>query len=107
MAQARIYVANIGDGLIEADETNADEYQANADNYLANMAEVDAEIRELISEIPASTSVITGHDSFGYLLECLRRQLFPALTGLSTEVEPSGASMAAHNARTYPCSMKT
>ncbi|MGP9678061.1 metal ABC transporter substrate-binding protein [Halomonas sp. AOP27-A1-41] len=93
MAQARIYVANIRDGLIEADETNADEYQANADNYLASMAEVDAEIRELISEIPASTSVITGHDSFGYFSNAYGVN-FLAPTGLSTEVEPSGASMA-------------
>ncbi|BBI59051.1 hypothetical protein HSBAA_03570 [Vreelandella sulfidaeris] len=66
MQQAKVYVTNIRDGLIAADAENADAYRANAEQYLQEMAEVDAEIRALIEEIPASTSVITGHDSFGY-----------------------------------------
>ena len=66
MYQAEVYIANIRDGLIAADADNADAYRANAEQYLQEMAEVDDEIRALIDEIPASTSVITGHDSFGY-----------------------------------------
>ena len=93
MERARVYITNIRDGLIKADEANADEYRANADSYLAEMAEVDAEIRELISEIPSSTSVITGHDSFGYFSNAYGIH-FLSPVGLSTEVEPSGASMA-------------
>lgn len=94
MQQAKVYVANIRDGLIAADADNADEYRANAERYLQEMAEVDAEIRALIEEIPASTSVITGHDSFGYFSNAYGVN-FLSPVGLSTEADPSGASMAA------------
>ncbi|HAA45328.1 MAG: ABC transporter periplasmic protein [Halomonas sp. 54_146] len=94
MHQAKVYIANIRDGLIAADADNADAYRANAEQYLQKMAEVDAEIRALIDEIPASTSVITGHDSFGYFSSAYGVN-FLSPTGLSTEADPSGASMAA------------
>ncbi|WP_447554971.1 metal ABC transporter substrate-binding protein [Vreelandella sp. EE22] len=94
MAQAEVYIANIRDGLIDVDEENADDYRANAERYLEDMAELDSEIRELISEVPSSTSVITGHDSFGYFASAYGVR-FLSPSGLSTEVEPSGASMAA------------
>lgn len=94
MRQARAYIANIRDGLIDADEENADDYRANAERYLEEMGELDGEIRTLIGDIPPSTSVITGHDSFGYFANAYGVR-FLSPTGLSTEVEPSGASMAA------------
>ncbi|MDR5898966.1 zinc ABC transporter substrate-binding protein [Halomonas vilamensis] len=93
MQQAKVYVANIRDGLIAADADNADAYRANAEQYLQEMAAVDAEIRALIAEIPASTSVITGHDSFGYFSAAYGVR-FLSPTGLSTETEPSAANMA-------------
>ncbi|SDN34685.1 metal ABC transporter solute-binding protein, Zn/Mn family [Vreelandella arcis] len=94
MHQAEVYIANIRDGLMAADADNADAYRANAEQYLQEMAEVDAEIRSLIDEIPASTSVITGHDSFGYFSSAYGVN-FLSPVGLSTEADPSGASMAA------------
>ena len=94
MYQAEVYIANIRDGLIAADADNADAYRANAEQYLQEMAEVDDEIRALIDEIPASTSVITGHDSFGYFSSAYG-VTFLSPVGLSTEADPSGASMAA------------
>jgi zinc/manganese transport system substrate-binding protein len=94
MQQAKVYIANIRDGLIAADSDNADDYRANAERYLQEMADVDAEIRALIDEIPASTSVITGHDSFGYFSSAYGVN-FLSPTGLSTEADPSAASMAA------------
>ena len=94
LQQAKVYVTNIRDGLIEADSANAQSYQANAERYLAELDNVDAEIRELLSEIPASASVITGHDSFGYFSSAYGVN-FLSPVGLSTEADPSGASMAA------------
>ena len=94
MHQAEVYIANIRDGLIAADADNADAYRTNAEQYLQEMAEVDDEIRALIDEIPASTSVITGHDSFGYFSSAYG-VTFLSPVGLSTEADPSGASMAA------------
>ncbi|EWG99033.1 metal ABC transporter substrate-binding protein, partial [Halomonas sp. BC04] len=51
------------------------------------------EIRQLIGEIPTSTSVITGHDSFGYFANAYGLR-FLSPVGLSTEAEPSAADMA-------------
>lgn len=93
MEQARVYIANIRDGLIAVDEENADDYRANADQYLEEMATLDGEIRELISDVPPSTSVITGHNSFGYFSHAYGVR-FLAPVGLSTEAEASSARMA-------------
>ena len=94
LQQAKVYVTNIRDGLIEADSANAESYQANAERYLATIDEADHEIRDLLSDIPASASVITGHDSFGYFSNAYGVN-FLSPVGLSTEADPSGASMAA------------
>ncbi|MCZ0928193.1 metal ABC transporter solute-binding protein, Zn/Mn family [Vreelandella janggokensis] len=93
LARAKTYVANIRDGLIEADGDNREAYQANAERYLAEIQAADEEIRTLIEEIPGSTSVITGHDSFGYFADAYGVR-FLSPVGLSTEADPSGASMA-------------
>ncbi|MGY4878381.1 metal ABC transporter solute-binding protein, Zn/Mn family [Vreelandella aquamarina] len=94
LQQADVYVTNIRDGLMEADSENAQSYQANAERYLAEIAAVDSEIRDILSGIPASASVITGHDSFGYFSSAYGVN-FLSPVGLSTEADPSGASMAA------------
>ncbi|MCL7929962.1 metal ABC transporter solute-binding protein, Zn/Mn family [Halomonas llamarensis] len=93
LARAETYVANIRDGLIEADGDNREAYQDSAERYLAEIRATDDEIRALIEEIPASTSVITGHDSFGYFANAYGVR-FLSPVGLSTEADPSGASMA-------------
>lgn len=93
LARAETYVKNIRDGLIEADGDNRAAYEENAERYLAEIQATDAEIRALIGEIPPSTSVITGHDSFGYFADAYGVR-FLSPVGLSTEADPSGASMA-------------
>lgn len=93
LRQAKVYVTNIRDGLIDADANNADAYRDNAERYLAEIDQTDEEIRALIDKIPASTSVITGHDSFGYFSDAYGVR-FLSPTGLSTETEPSAANMA-------------
>lgn len=89
----KIYVANIRDGLIEADPDNAAAYRENAERYIAEIQAMDEEMRRLLGEIPASTSVITGHDSFGYFANAYGLR-FLSPVGLSTEAEPSAANMA-------------
>lgn len=93
LAMGKVYVANIRDGLIEADPDNAEAYTANAERYINEIDATDAEIRALLGEIPASTSVITGHDSFGYFASAYGLR-FLSPQGLSTEAEPSAANMA-------------
>ncbi|MGM0824529.1 MAG: metal ABC transporter solute-binding protein, Zn/Mn family [Pseudomonadota bacterium] len=93
LSRAETYVENIRDGLIEADGDNRAAYEENAERYLAEIQATDDEIRALIEEIPPSTSVITGHDSFGYFADAYGVR-FLSPVGLSTEADPSGASMA-------------
>ncbi|WP_108447320.1 metal ABC transporter solute-binding protein, Zn/Mn family [Halomonas denitrificans] len=88
-----VYVGNIRDGLIAADPAHADAYRANAERYLAAIDEADAELHALLDEIPADTSVITGHDSFGHFARAYDLH-FLSPQGLSTAGEPSAANMA-------------
>ncbi|MBE0490160.1 MAG: zinc ABC transporter substrate-binding protein, partial [Halomonas sp.] len=93
LAMSKVYVANIRDGLVEADPDNAAAYRENAERYIAEIQAMDEEMRRLLGEIPASTSVITGHDSFGYFAGAYGLR-FLSPVGLSTEAEPSAANMA-------------
>lgn len=93
LALGQVYVVNIRDGLIEADPDNAEAYEANAERYINEIEATGDEIRELLTEIPASTSVITGHDSFGYFSQAYGLR-FLSPVGLSSEAEPSAADMA-------------
>ncbi len=93
LGMGRVYVENILAGLTEADPDNSEAYNANAERYLEEIAATDIELRELLGEIPADTSVITGHDSFGHFARAYGLQ-FLSPQGLSTESEPSAANMA-------------
>ncbi|PMR77343.1 metal ABC transporter solute-binding protein, Zn/Mn family [Billgrantia endophytica] len=93
LAMGQVYVGNILAGLIEADPDNEAAYRENAERYINEIQATDDEIRQLIGEIPASTSVITGHDSFGYFANAYGVR-FLSPVGLSTEAEPSAADMA-------------
>ena len=93
LAMGQVYVGNILEGLIEADPDNEAAYRENAERYIAEMQAMDEEMRRLIGEIPASTSIITGHDSFGYFANAYGLN-FLSPTGLSTEAEPSAGDMA-------------
>lgn len=93
LGMGRVYVENILAGLTEADPDNSEAYNANAERYLEEIAATDIELRELLGEIPADTSVITGHDSFGHFARAYGLT-FLSPQGLSTEAEPSAANMA-------------
>ncbi|NIC07027.1 metal ABC transporter solute-binding protein, Zn/Mn family [Billgrantia bachuensis] len=93
LAMGKVYVGNIRDGLIEADPDNEAAYRENAERYINELEATDTEIRELLGEVPPSTSVITGHDSFGYFSNAYGIR-FLSPVGLSTEAEPSAADMA-------------
>ncbi|MFY0991190.1 metal ABC transporter solute-binding protein, Zn/Mn family [Halomonas sp. C05BenzN] len=93
LAMGQVYVVNIRDGLIEADPANEMSYRDNAERYINELEATEAEVRELLTEIPSSTSVITGHDSFGYFSSAYGVR-FLSPVGLSSEAEPSAADMA-------------
>ncbi|GHC37708.1 metal ABC transporter solute-binding protein, Zn/Mn family [Aidingimonas halophila] len=93
LSLATTYVENIRDGLIQADPDNESDYQDNAERYLDEIEALDTDIRERLGELPEGSSVVTGHDSFGYFSDAYGvRFLSPA--GLSTEADSSASDMA-------------
>jgi zinc/manganese transport system substrate-binding protein len=91
---AKIYVANIRDALIAADQAAAAAYRANADAYLAKLDTLDREVREAVAQIPeARRKVISTHDAFGYFAAAYGIA-FIAPQGVSTESEPSARDIA-------------
>jgi zinc/manganese transport system substrate-binding protein len=94
VANAKIYVGNIRDGLIAVDAAEKKIFDANAAAYLGRLDALDDEIRSAIAAIPPSRrKVITTHSAFGYFGDAYGVE-FLAPEGLSTEAEPSARDIA-------------
>lgn len=63
---AKQEVENIRDGLISADPTNKETYQANAAAYIQQLEALDKEFKERLQKFPSCTFV-TFHDAYPYL----------------------------------------
>ena len=95
VACARRYVANIAQGLAEADPANAAAYRDRAAAYDKRLAALDQWIRAEIAKVPAAQrKAITGHDSLGYFAKAYGVQ-FLAPRSYNTESEPSARDVAA------------
>jgi zinc/manganese transport system substrate-binding protein len=91
---ARIYVANIRDGLIRVDPQGRVAYEANAVAYLRELDRLDTEIRRSIATVPpARRKVITTHEAFGYFADDYG-VAFIAAQGVSTETDASARDIA-------------
>ncbi|WP_341991895.1 metal ABC transporter substrate-binding protein [Azorhizobium sp. AG788] len=89
VANAKIYVANIRDGLIAADPAGKDVYTANAAAYTAKLDQLETEVKAAIAAIPEQNRrIITSHDAFGYFGDAYGLKLL-APEGVSTESEAS------------------
>ncbi len=94
VADVKIYVANIRDGLIAVDPAGKAAYDANAQTYLVKLDELENEVRAAIAEIPAGRrKIITTHDAFGYF-GAAYGMAFITPEGVSTEAEPSAKDIA-------------
>jgi zinc/manganese transport system substrate-binding protein len=94
IANAKIYVANIRDGLAEVDPAGTDTYAANAKAYLAKLDSLENEVKAAIDRIPEQNRrIITTHDAFGYFGAAYGFR-FIAPQGISTEAEPSARDIA-------------
>jgi len=94
VANAKIYVANIRDGLKKADAAGAATYDANAKAYLDKLDALEREVRETIGKIPSDRrKIITTHDAFGYFGQAYGVE-FIAPVGVSSDAEPSARDMA-------------
>jgi zinc/manganese transport system substrate-binding protein len=93
VANARIYVANIRDGLGKADPAGKDAYEANAKAYLAKLDALERELKEAVAKIPADRRrIITTHDAFGYFGDAYGIEFISP--GVSTEQAPSAKDVA-------------
>lgn len=94
VANVRIYVANIRDGLAKADPDGRSVYEANAARYGATLDALEAEVRDAVAAIPADRRrVITSHEAFGYFARAYG-VTFLAPQGVSTEAEASAKGVA-------------
>jgi zinc/manganese transport system substrate-binding protein len=94
IGNAKIYVANIRDALIAADEAGKAVYEANAASYLERLDEVEAEVKGLVARIPPERRrIITSHDAFHYFEEAYGID-FVSPQGVSTESEASAKDVA-------------
>ena len=94
IANAKIYVANIRDGLGKADPAGKSAYDANAAAYLAKLDALEQEVKTAIGKIPADhRRIITTHDAFGYFGGAYGME-FISPEGVSTDAQPSARDMA-------------
>ena len=94
LANARIYVRNIADGLAAIDPAGAEIYRGNAARYMEKIDAVEAQVREAVDSLPAERrKVVTSHDAFGYLSAAYGIE-FHAPVGFSTEAEASAGDVA-------------
>jgi zinc/manganese transport system substrate-binding protein len=94
LANGRIYVQNIRDGLIAADPDDKAVYEANTDRYLAEIDSLDAYVKASIARLPPSRRrIITSHDAFGYFGAAYGLDII-APQGVSTESEASAQDVA-------------
>lgn len=94
VSNSRLYVRNIASAFAQADQPHASAYETRAAAYEAALATLDEEIRRLFTDIPTERrKIITSHDAFGYFGDAYGLT-FMAPAGLSTEDEPSAATLA-------------
>jgi zinc/manganese transport system substrate-binding protein len=94
IADAKIYVANIRDGLATVDPAGKPAYDANTQAYLATLDALESEVRTALAAIPAERrKIITTHDAFGYFGAAYGMS-FIAPEGVSTDSEPSAKDVA-------------
>ena len=94
VANAKIYVANIGDALAAADPADAAVFRENAKAYSTKLDGLDREVREAVARIPPDRrKVISTHGAFGYLAAAYGVQFIAPLV-VSTESEASARDIA-------------
>jgi zinc/manganese transport system substrate-binding protein len=94
IANARIYVANIRDGLTKVNPAVASIYDTNTKSYLVKLDALEKEVKAAIAKIPADRrKIITNHAAFRYFGDAYGME-FIAPEGLSTDSEPSASDVA-------------
>jgi zinc/manganese transport system substrate-binding protein len=94
LANGKLYVANIRDGLIAVDPDGKSVYEANAAKYLDEIAKEEGAVNQAIARLPKDRrKLITSHDAFGYFGAAYGLEII-APEGVSTESEASAQDVA-------------
>jgi zinc/manganese transport system substrate-binding protein len=94
LANGKLYVANIRDGLIAVDPDGRATYEANAAKYLGEIAGEEASVKQALDKLPPERrKIITSHDAFGYFGAAYGLEVI-APEGVSTESEASAKDVA-------------
>jgi zinc/manganese transport system substrate-binding protein len=94
LANGKLYIANIRDGLIAADPEGKATYEANAAKYLDAIAKEDTVVRAALATLSEGRrKIITSHDAFGYFGAAYGLEII-APEGVSTESEASAQDVA-------------
>ena len=94
-ANGMIYVSVIAKALIAADPEDRAVFEKNAERYEAQLSELDAATKAAVAAIPqARRKILTTHDALGYFAKAYGVEILAPL-GISTEQEPSAATVAA------------
>ncbi|MGI8723957.1 MAG: metal ABC transporter substrate-binding protein [Methyloceanibacter sp.] len=94
LANGKLYVANIRDGLIAVDPAGRAIYEANAAKYLDAIAKEETDVKAAIAKLaPERRRIITSHDAFGYFASAYGLEVI-APEGVSTESEASAQDVA-------------
>jgi zinc/manganese transport system substrate-binding protein len=94
LANGKLYVANIRDGLIAVDPAGKAVYEANATKYLDAIAKEEAIVQQTLASLPKERrKIITSHDAFGYFGAAYGLEVI-APEGVSTESEASAKDVA-------------
>lgn len=95
VANVKIYVSNICDGLSKVDPAHQAEYAAAAAAYTDKLDALDRDVRAALAKIPPENRrIITTHDAFGYFGKAYGMTIL-APQGLSTDSEASPRDVAA------------
>ncbi len=94
LANGKLYVENIRDGLIAADPDGKAAYEANAQKFLDGIAAMETKVKQAIAKLPPERrKIITTHDAFGYFGDAYGME-FISPEGVSTESEASAKDVA-------------
>ncbi|UOD50341.1 metal ABC transporter solute-binding protein, Zn/Mn family [Orrella daihaiensis] len=94
LSNAKIYVKNIRDALLQVAPSAATDINLRADRYVAEIDALNQQIRNRLAEIPAQDRrVIASHGAFEYFAQAYDIKFF-SLQGWTTEREPSAADVA-------------
>jgi zinc/manganese transport system substrate-binding protein len=94
LANGKLYVANIRDGLVAIDPDGKSVYEANATKYLAAIAKEETDVTAALAGLPKERrKIITSHDAFGYFGAAYGLEVI-APEGVSTDSEASAQDVA-------------